>query len=62
MGYTKEPYFLFGTNQRGQDFFKIVFNGLRTSLLLGFSAAAINIFIGLVWGQSLGTTVERLIF
>ncbi|MGI6734629.1 MAG: ABC transporter permease [Bacilli bacterium] len=54
MGYTKEPYFLFGTNQRGQDFFKIVFNGLRTSLLLGFSAAAINIFIGLVWGAISG--------
>jgi len=54
MGYTREPFFLFGTNQRGQDFFKIVFNGLRTSLILGFSAAAINIFIGLVWGAISG--------
>ncbi len=54
MGFKAEPYFLFGTNQSGQDFFKIVFNGLRTSLILGFSAAAINIFIGLVWGSISG--------
>lgn len=54
LGYDSIPYFLFGTNQRGQDFFKIVFNGLRTSLMLGFGAAAINILIGLVWGAVSG--------
>ncbi len=54
LGYNRIPNFLFGTNQRGQDFFKIVFNGLRTSLMLGFGAAFINILIGLVWGAISG--------
>lgn len=54
MGFDEIPFFIFGTNQRGQDFFKIVFNGLRTSLILGFGAAAINIIIGLVWGAISG--------
>ncbi len=53
-GYTEYPYFFFGTNQRGHDFFKVIFSGLRTSLILGVSAAAINILIGLIWGAISG--------
>lgn len=53
-GYDSIPYYLFGTNERGHDFFKVVFNGLRTSLMLGFGAAAINIIIGLIWGSISG--------
>lgn len=48
------PYYIFGTNQKGHDYFKVIFSGLRTSLILGISAAAINILIGLVWGSISG--------
>ena len=48
------PRMIFGTNQNGQDFFKIVFSGLLTSLGLGLLAAIINIFVGLVWGAVSG--------
>ncbi|HZJ89914.1 MAG TPA: ABC transporter permease [Bacilli bacterium] len=48
------PYYIFGTNQKGHDYFKVIFSGLRTSLILGISAAAINILIGLVWGAVSG--------
>lgn len=54
LGYSSIPYFIFGTNAKGQDFFKMVFEGLRTSLLLGFACAAINILIGIVWGAISG--------
>ena len=54
LGFDSIPYFIFGTDNLGRDFFKIVFNGLRTSLILGFSAAAINIVIGLIWGSISG--------
>lgn len=53
-GYESIPYFVFGTNQRGHDFFKVVFSGLNTSLLLGLVVALINIFIGIVWGAISG--------
>lgn len=57
MGYTAEctpvKYF-FGTNNQGQDFFKIVFSGLLTSLELGLLATIINVTIGLIWGSISG--------
>jgi len=53
-GYSDIPYFLFGTNQRGHDFFKVVFSGLNTSLMLGLIVATVNIIIGIVWGAISG--------
>lgn len=47
-------YFLFGTDGNGNDFFKVVFSGLLTSLCLGFLASIINISIGLLWGSISG--------
>ncbi len=54
LGYDKMPTFLFGTNQVGQDLLKIVFIGLRTSLLLGLISSAICFIFGLVWGSIAG--------
>ena len=54
LGACAMPRMIFGTNQNGQDFFKIVFSGLLTSLGLGLLAAIINIFVGLVWGAVSG--------
>jgi ABC-type dipeptide/oligopeptide/nickel transport system permease subunit len=53
-GFTTMPHFLFGTDKQGRDYFKYLFTGLRTSLLLGVFAAAINIAIGLIWGSISG--------
>ncbi|MEG1222669.1 MAG: ABC transporter permease [Bacilli bacterium] len=54
LGYESIPYFIFGTNNNGYDFFKIVFAGLRTSLILGFACALVNILIGICWGAISG--------
>ncbi|MDY5440710.1 MAG: ABC transporter permease [Candidatus Enteromonas sp.] len=54
LGSCSMPHYLFGTNNNGMDFFKIVFSGLLTSLGLGCLSAVINIFIGLVWGAISG--------
>lgn len=51
---TDQIYYLFGTNAQGQDFFKVVFSGLLTSLELGFLCAIINITVGVVWGSISG--------
>jgi ABC-type dipeptide/oligopeptide/nickel transport system permease subunit len=48
------PQYFFGTNSNGQDFFKIVFSGLSTSLLLGLLTAVINFSVGLIWGSISG--------
>lgn len=53
-GFDAIPYYLFGTDVNGYDFFKIVFSGLGTSLLLGIFAAAINVTIGMLWGALSG--------
>jgi ABC-type dipeptide/oligopeptide/nickel transport system permease subunit len=54
MGYSSMPKFIFGTNAKGQDFFKKIFSGLRLSLLIAFGVAFVNIIIGLVWGSISG--------
>ncbi|AUD63562.1 hypothetical protein BK010_08655 [Tenericutes bacterium MO-XQ] len=46
------PYFIFGTDVFGKDLFTLIWLGLRTSLLLGFLAAAINIVLGVIWGAT----------
>ncbi|MDY0075597.1 MAG: ABC transporter permease [Acholeplasmataceae bacterium] len=52
LGFEDTPYFLFGTNVFGQDLFTLIWLGLRTSLLLGFLAALVNIIIGIIWGAT----------
>ena len=53
-GFAEPPIYLFGTDVNGNDFFKIVFSGLGTSLLLGFLAALINVTVGMIWGSLSG--------
>ncbi len=54
LGYDHMPKHIFGTDSKGRDLLKYVFSGLRTSLLLGLIVAAINIFIGVIWGSISG--------
>ncbi|MGS0972020.1 MAG: ABC transporter permease [Candidatus Izemoplasmataceae bacterium] len=62
-GYEEIPYFFFGTNGGGKDFFALVWLGLRTSLFIGLIVALINISIGIVYGAIegyYGGTVDLL--
>lgn len=52
VGFEDTPYFLFGTDEFGRDLFTLIWLGLRTSLLLGFMAAAVNIVVGVIWGST----------
>lgn len=54
MGYNKMPKFIFGTDANGVDLFTRMFNGLRTSLLLGVATFAFCFMFGLVWGAISG--------
>lgn len=49
-GFDGMPYYFFGTTAAGKDYFALVWLGLRTSLILGFVVASINIFIGVIYG------------
>ena len=53
-GYRSMPYFFFGTNHMGYDYFKVVFSGLSTSLLLGLMGMLINVSFGMIWGSISG--------
>lgn len=53
-GSTSAPRFLFGTDDSGRDMVKLVFKGLRTSLLLGVLVFIVNFSIGLVYGAIAG--------
>ncbi len=50
----KMPTFLLGTDKSGRDMFIYVFEGLRTSLLLGIVTSAICFLFGLLWGSISG--------
>ena len=54
LGYKSMPRFLMGTDVKGRDMFKYVFEGLRTSLLLGIITFAVCFLFGLVWGSISG--------
>lgn len=54
LGYDTMPMHIFGTDGFGKDILKLVFSGLRTSLILGLIVAAINITIGVIWGSISG--------
>lgn len=65
--YSHMPTFLFGTDKSGRDMFKYVFEGLRTSLLLGICTFLFCFTFGLIWGSISGyfggavdLTMERL--
>ncbi len=42
--------FLFGTDELGRDIFTRTWWGARISLLVGITAAIIDLFIGVIWG------------
>ena len=48
------PRFLMGTDKSGKDMFIYVFEGLRTSLLLGIATSAVCFLFGLLWGSIAG--------
>ena len=48
------PRYLMGTDKGGRDMFKYVFEGLRTSLLLGIISFAVCFIIGLIYGSISG--------
>ena len=54
LGYSSMPRYLFGTDKSGKDMFKYVFEGLRTSLLLGVLTFVVCFLFGLVWGAVCG--------
>lgn len=54
MGYEEIPYFYFGTTGSGKDLFSLTWVALRTSLLIGFIVAFINITVGVVYGSVSG--------
>lgn len=53
-GYDSLPYYIFGTDASGRDLFKLIWIGTRTSLLIGFIVAAINISVGIIYGAISG--------
>ena len=54
LGFDSMPRYLMGTDKSGRDMFKYVFEGLRTSLLIGFIVFVICFFFGLAWGAISG--------
>ena len=48
------PIFLMGTDKQGYDMFIYVFEGLRTSLLLGIATTIVCFIFGLIWGSVAG--------
>lgn len=53
-GYDSMPIYIFGTDKSGRDMLKYVFEGLRTSLLLGIITTLICCIIGLIYGAVSG--------
>ena len=51
---SKMPIFLLGTDTSGRDMLIYVFEGLRTSLLLGVATTIICFLFGLLWGSISG--------
>lgn len=49
-----EPFFLFGTNAKGQDLFTAIGTGARFSLIFAVLVSAINLTLGAVYGAIQG--------
>lgn len=54
LGYDSMPRFIFGTDKQGKDMLKLVFEGLRTSLLLGIITTVVCFLFGLAYGAISG--------
>ena len=54
LGHETMPRYLMGTDKSGRDMFKYVFEGLRTSLLLGVLTFAVCFIFGLIYGAVSG--------
>ena len=54
LGYKSMPKYLMGTDKSGRDMLKYVFEGLRTSLLLGVITFLVCFTFGLIWGSISG--------
>lgn len=50
----EEPYFIFGTTSGGKDIFACLFSGARFSFLFALVVAAVNLFVGAIWGAVSG--------
>lgn len=50
----------FGTDQLGRDIFVRVMYGARYSLIIGFAASILNLFIGIIYGGVAGFTGGRI--
>jgi len=48
------PNYWFGADQRGRDWFNVLWNGARISLLIAFSVSIVNIIIGVIIGSISG--------
>ena len=53
-GFDSMPKYLMGTDEGGRDMLKYVFEGLRTSLLLGIASFVVCFIIGLIYGSISG--------
>lgn len=49
-----EPMFLFGTTSAGKDIFVCLSSGARFSFLFALVVAAVNLFVGAIWGSIAG--------
>ena len=47
----KEPIFILGTNDVGKDLFACLASGARFSFILSFLVAAVNLFVGAIYGS-----------
>ena len=54
LGKDSMPRYLMGTDKSGRDMLKYVFEGLRTSLLLGILTFVVCFTFGLIWGSISG--------
>jgi oligopeptide transport system permease protein len=52
--YDVTPTYWFGADMRGRDWFNVLWNGARISLLIAFSVAIVNIMIGVTIGSISG--------
>lgn len=49
-----EPSFLFGTTSFGKDIFTCISSGARFSFIFAIVVAAVNLFVGAIWGSIAG--------